>query len=183
MGNVGRVSSPIGTMSKLGRLRDVVDALRPRSHPTPPTNAAAVEEGFLRLGRHSYSNANPRLRLFVLHHADWITTSLVHLRLGVERPEIDHPFSKRDVTIGTGAVIGAEALITESVEPYTIVGGNPAKMIGHRFEPDERAALLDSAWWTLDDERLGHLVPVLQSGRVDDFLSACAVSAADSRST
>ena len=36
------------------------------------------------------------------------------------------------VTIGEGAVVGAGAVVTKNVEPFTIVGGNPAKKIGDR---------------------------------------------------
>jgi maltose O-acetyltransferase len=36
------------------------------------------------------------------------------------------------VTIGEGAVVAAGAVVTKDVEPYTIVGGNPAKLIGRR---------------------------------------------------
>ena len=36
------------------------------------------------------------------------------------------------VTIGKGAVVAAGAVVTKSVEPYTVVGGVPAKKIGER---------------------------------------------------
>jgi maltose O-acetyltransferase len=42
----------------------------------------------------------------------------------------------RGVTIGRGAVVGAGSLVTKSVPPYAIVGGNPAKIIKYRWEVD-----------------------------------------------
>lgn len=40
------------------------------------------------------------------------------------------------VTIGQGAIIGANSLVTKDVEPYSIVGGNPAKLIKYRFSEE-----------------------------------------------
>lgn len=37
------------------------------------------------------------------------------------------------VTIGQGAIVGANSLVTKDVEPYSIVGGNPAKFIRYRY--------------------------------------------------
>lgn len=46
------------------------------------------------------------------------------------------------VTIGQGAVIAAGAVVTKNVEPYAIVGGNPAKLIRYRFNENLRNKLL-----------------------------------------
>ncbi|RNG65296.1 type B chloramphenicol O-acetyltransferase, partial [Staphylococcus aureus] len=51
------------------------------------------------------------------------------------------------IKIGHGAVIGSRALVAKDVEPYTIVGGNPAKSIRKRFSEEEVSMLLDMAWW------------------------------------
>lgn len=51
------------------------------------------------------------------------------------------------ITIGDGAVIMADAVVTKDVPPYAIVGGIPAKVIGYRFEPDEITFLLKLKWW------------------------------------
>ena len=45
------------------------------------------------------------------------------------------------VTIGQGAIVAAGAVVTKDVEPYSIVGGNPAKIIKYRFNEDCRNRL------------------------------------------
>ena len=47
------------------------------------------------------------------------------------------------VTIGQGAIVAAGAVVTKDVEPYEIVGGNPAKLIKYRFNESLRRKLLE----------------------------------------
>lgn len=61
---------------------------------------------------------------------------------------------KQGITIGHGAVIGMGAIVTKDVEPYSIVGGNPAKHIKYRFSEELRSQLLASEWWDLDESKL-----------------------------
>ncbi|WP_026791661.1 type B chloramphenicol O-acetyltransferase [Pleomorphomonas oryzae] len=71
------------------------------------------------------------------------------------------------ITVGDGAVIGTRALVTRDVEPYTIVGGNPAKPIRRRFSEAEIALLLDMKWWEWGDEALAGAMPLLTSDDID----------------
>lgn len=57
----------------------------------------------------------------------------------------------RGVKIGHGAVIASDAVVTKSVEPYSIVGGNPARHIKYRFDPEIIDALLEIQWWDWRD--------------------------------
>ena len=70
------------------------------------------------------------------------------------------------VTVGHGAVIGTRALVTKDVEPYAIVGGNPAKTIRKRFAEDEIAMLLEMAWWDWPREKLAQAMPLLCSNDI-----------------
>lgn len=51
------------------------------------------------------------------------------------------------VTIGDGAIIAANALVTKDVAPYSIVGGVPAKHIKWRFDECQRDFLINFKWW------------------------------------
>lgn len=59
-----------------------------------------------------------------------------------------------EITIGTGAIIGAGAIVTKDVPPYAIVGGNPAKILKYRFSKKVIDELLESKWWEWDDEKI-----------------------------
>lgn len=76
------------------------------------------------------------------------------------------------VSVGHGAVVAARAVVTRSVPPYAIVGGNPAKLIRYRFDEASIAALLESAWWDLPRGEIEPLIPLLQSERVTDLIAA-----------
>ena len=79
------------------------------------------------------------------------------------------------VHIGDGAIIGTRAVVTHDVEPYTIVGGVPAKPIRRRFDPDTIQTLLDLRWWDLPDEKLKPLLPLIQQGNVEALLHSLRV--------
>ncbi|GAA3553769.1 CatB-related O-acetyltransferase [Kribbella ginsengisoli] len=51
------------------------------------------------------------------------------------------------VTIGDGAIIATGAVVTTDVPPYAVVGGNPARVLKHRYSPEDTARLLRAAWW------------------------------------
>jgi hypothetical protein len=56
--------------------------------------------------------------------------------------------------IGDGAIVAAEAVVTKDVPPYTVVGGNPAKVIRRRYSAEVEQTVAASRWWERSPEDL-----------------------------
>ena len=126
------------------------------------------------------------------HRTDWITTfpfgHILHKEFpngyinGQGHPSTKgHVFIHNDVwigdnctimsgiSIGSGSVIASGSVVVKDVAPYTIVGGNPAKFIKHRFPQHISERLLEIKWWDKSDEHINKIVPLLQqipSGKI-----------------
>lgn len=65
------------------------------------------------------------------------------------------------VHIGDGAIIGLNSVVAKNVPPYTIVAGNPAKIIRKRFDEELINLLLKLKWWDKSIEEINALIPLL----------------------
>ncbi len=142
----------------------------------------------LSIGKYCSFAAQVQVMLGGEHRHDWVTTypfNVVDVR---HSAFTGHPASKGDitighdvwigreaiimsgVTIGTGAVVAARALVTKDVPPYAIVGGNPAKLIKYRFDAETIAKLLEIAWWDWPDDRISNAMPYLLNNDIAAFV-------------
>ncbi len=71
------------------------------------------------------------------------------------------------VQISDGAIIGANSVVGSNVAPYTIVVGNPARMIKKRFDDELIALLLRLKWWDKDIDTINSLIPILTNSHLD----------------
>lgn len=129
------------------------------------------------------------------HRTDWVTTfpfSKFPKAWPAARELTGHPASRGDVLIGNdvwlgagcmilsgvrigdGAVVGARAVVSRDVPPYSIVTGNPATATRRRFDEATINRLLSVAWWDWPHERVERHVHLLMSGKIEEFLIACA---------
>ena len=80
------------------------------------------------------------------------------------------------VHIGDGAAVGTRSVVTKDVPPYTVVAGNPARVIKKRFDDQTIAALMELKWWDLPEEEINILLPDLVYGRLDKVLARKQIS-------
>lgn len=77
------------------------------------------------------------------------------------------------VQIKDGAIIGANCVVGHDVEPYTIVVGNPSKVLRRRFDSELIQLLLKFKWWNKSIDEINELIPILTCPdltKVKDFL-------------
>jgi acetyltransferase-like isoleucine patch superfamily enzyme len=125
------------------------------------------------------------------HHTDWVTTypfghfnqRLFNTFNGQGHPKtngnviigndvwIGHGVTiMSGVHIGDGAVIAANSHVVKNVEPYSIVGGNPARLIKYRFDKDTIDKLLNIQWWHWDIEKINNHLSLMCSSNINEFI-------------
>jgi virginiamycin A acetyltransferase len=76
------------------------------------------------------------------------------------------------VKIGDGAIIASMSVVTSDVDSYAIVGGNPARVLKHRFDADVVASLITVKWWDWAAEKITVELEAILSGDIERLRSA-----------
>ncbi len=71
------------------------------------------------------------------------------------------------VKVGNGSIIAANTTVIKDVEPYSIIGGNPGKLIKKRFTDSQISKLLEMNWWDWDIEKITKNVKYLTGSELD----------------
>jgi acetyltransferase-like isoleucine patch superfamily enzyme len=146
---------------------------------------------------------NVKIYLGGNHRTDWVTTyPFGHVNRGIFPYHGNgHPSTKGNVIIGNdvwiadnvtimsgvkigdGAVIAGNSHVCKDVEPYSLVGGNPAKFIKYRFTKEQIGKLLEIKWWDWDDDKINQYIHLLCNTNIDDFIHAATTTAAATDTT
>lgn len=152
-----------------------------------PTIYDWPNSGKLKIGKFCSIAPNVNILLGGNHRPDWVTTYPFSDFHGFRQFK-GHPSSKGNViigndvwigmganilsgvTIGDGAVIGLNTVVSKSVEPYSIVVGNPMKEISKRFSDKQIKEMLKIKWWDWDFEKIKENMPLLLNDKIDQFI-------------
>jgi len=133
-------------------------------------------EKTLKIGKYCSIAESVKIFLGGEHRIDTISTYPFKERMNLG---LDNAFSRGDVkigndvwigygatilsgvTIGDGSVIGAYAVVAKDVEPYSIVVGNPAKVIKKRFDEKTISKLLKMKWWDWNEKKIKENIDVI----------------------
>lgn len=127
----------------------------PLERPTTHKISYRPNEYFRYLGVDQDMRERRRRRAVTIGHDVWIGHGAVILP---------------GVTIGNGAAIGANSVVTRHVQAYDIVAGVPARRIRARFPAGITEDLSRMAWWDWPLERLFEAIPDMQTLPIEQFV-------------
>lgn len=159
-------------------------------HTYGTPNVAEREYGHLRIGK--YCSIAEQVNIILANHITKANTTYPFAALRALWPTIsssliDHEAGSVDIgndvwigsnvtilagtSIGDGCIIGASAVVSGYIPPYSVVVGNPAKILKRRFANDVIRRFLYVSWWDFPDEVVESLIPKLLNENYEEFLN------------
>jgi acetyltransferase-like isoleucine patch superfamily enzyme len=147
----------------------------------------------LNIGNFCSIGGNVEIYLGGEHRTDYVTTypfGYLHKNVFNLNREYEEKFTKGNVVIGNdvwigdnvtimsginigdGSVIANSSHVVKDVLPFSVVGGNPAKLIKHRFSEKQIEDLLQIKWWYWDDDKINKHVELLHDTNIDNFIKS-----------
>jgi acetyltransferase-like isoleucine patch superfamily enzyme len=146
------------------------------------------------LGKYNSVGRDCNFFLHANHRPDWVTTSsqllgLVNDTIAEMHMKMGHPSCKGDiiiendvwigakatimsgVKISNGSIVASGSVVTKDVPPYSIVAGNPAKVVKMRFNYQQIEDLLNISWWNWDEDKIKENAMIMWSDNIDEFIN------------
>jgi virginiamycin A acetyltransferase len=75
------------------------------------------------------------------------------------------------VNIGNGSIIGAGSIVTKDIEPYSVVAGNPTKLLYKRFSQEIIVEIEKIKWWNWDKEKIQNYIQYFKQPLTMDIIN------------
>lgn len=115
---------------------------------------------------------------FNIMNKEWAEVSSPHLNEFSHKGDIvigndvwlgRHSVVMPGVKIGDGSIIGAYAVVAKDVPPYSVVVGNPGRVVKTRFDEELISLLLEYKWWNKEENELLPILPYITSPDLDSL--------------
>lgn len=143
----------------------------------------------LEIGKYCSIASGVQILLGGEHRKDWVTTYPFNVIFPEAKSIEGHPASKGDISIGNdvwiglnaiilsgvqignGAIVGAGSVIVKNVPAYSIVAGNPSRVLGFRFPIEIIEELEKIQWWNWSHDKVVEALPLLLNDSIENFIS------------